>query len=70
MEKTIDLKKLEYGIDYYTLPPKTIVYIKKYSEILDKLMINDINGNCNLILNDNNKTQTHITSTINGFIFE
>jgi len=66
----IDLTKLEYGVDYYGLPPKTIVFKKTYSEILEKLNIDDVAGKQTLKLNENNSFDTRIIFTGNGFDFE
>lgn len=66
----IDLTKLEYSVDYYVLPPKTIVFIKTYSEILDKLYVEDVSGKQTLKLNEKNSFDTRIIFTGNGFNFE
>jgi len=38
----IDLTKLEYGIDYYGLPPNIVVFLKNKEEILIKVSQNVI----------------------------
>jgi hypothetical protein len=42
MKIMIDLTKLEYGKDYFVLPPTTIVYDIPYLDILTKLGIDEI----------------------------
>lgn len=65
----IDLTKLEYGVDYFALPPKTVVFLKPYSVIIEKLNIEDVNGKQTLKLNENNSFDTNIILTENGFNF-
>ena len=53
----IDLRKLEYGIDYYGLPINNIVFIKTKEEILNKISENII-YNENIDIKNPNYTWT------------
>lgn len=46
--KTIDLDKLEYGIDFFALPPNIIVFEKTKDEILNKISENKNYGTHNI----------------------
>lgn len=56
----IDLSKLEYGTDYYALPPNNIVFITDYNSIIKKLHINKIQHQNIIKFDENNISDVYV----------